>query len=138
MKKQKLDFSFVEAWKLLKPIPNEEFIFGCFSDGESGCCVMGHYTRLMSNNPEDYSNYNCRDYTEGENNGEYWTWKNDFRKSCKVFETDIVDVNNYTPDEKRKYALFLALKKLAKQNGERWHKSLNIPEPKNESILCSE
>lgn len=48
-----------EAYKLLNPIPADQWITGSFSDKVGKCCAMGHYSRLASNNPSDYSIYNC-------------------------------------------------------------------------------
>lgn len=48
-----------EALRLLTPIPAEDFITGKFSDGRGKCCAIGHIKRLQSNNPSDYSSFNC-------------------------------------------------------------------------------
>ena len=48
-----------EVLRLLSPIPEDEFIVLRLTDGESKCCVIGHYERLMSRNPSDYSIVNC-------------------------------------------------------------------------------
>ena len=50
------------ALRLLSPIPTENFITGTFTDIVSSCCVVGHYVRLISDNPDDYSSENCRDF----------------------------------------------------------------------------
>lgn len=50
-----------EAIKLLKPIPNKDFLTNKFSDGKGKCCVIGHLARLSSENPNDYSILNCKD-----------------------------------------------------------------------------
>lgn len=49
------------AKELLLPIPEENFITGIFTDGESKCCVMGHLQRLTSDNPDSYQRENCKD-----------------------------------------------------------------------------
>ena len=51
-----------EALRLLSPIPEEAFITGNFGDGEGKCCAIGHYVRLKSKNPNDFTEDNCRDF----------------------------------------------------------------------------
>jgi hypothetical protein len=51
-----------EAFELLSPIPAENWIMGEFTDGVSKCCGIGHYMRLRSRNPDDYSRSNCDDF----------------------------------------------------------------------------
>lgn len=51
-----------EAYELLKDIPAENWITRKFSDDEGRCCLIGHYTRLKSGNPNDFSVNNCDDW----------------------------------------------------------------------------
>lgn len=48
-----------KALELLEPIPGDEFITGNFTNGIDKCCSEGHLVRLLSNNPNDYSEPNC-------------------------------------------------------------------------------
>lgn len=81
-----------KALRLLSPIPPSKWIKGDFSDDNDKCCAIGHYTRLTSKNPNDYSTYNCSDRSNN----------SDLRYISKVFleekhgaEGDIASVNNY-------------------------------------------
>lgn len=48
-----------EARRLLEPIPDEQWLVGAFSDGESKCCAFGHYARINSVDQNDFSMENC-------------------------------------------------------------------------------
>lgn len=48
-----------KAYRLLKDIPEDEWMVGDYTDGKSKCCAIGHYSRLTSNNTNDYSYINC-------------------------------------------------------------------------------
>ncbi len=52
------------ALYLLSHIPAEELISGTWSDGKSKYCAIGHYERLTSTQPNDYSHFNCMDSEE--------------------------------------------------------------------------
>src|SRR5690606_26729794 len=52
----------LEAHHLLSGVPEGDWIQGRFTDGVGKCCVIGHYTRLTSTNPSDYSAFNCSDF----------------------------------------------------------------------------
>lgn len=54
-----------EALRLLQEVPKENWIEGRFTDEVGSCCAVGHYTRLKSSNPDDYSMTNCSDWIEG-------------------------------------------------------------------------
>jgi hypothetical protein len=82
-----------KAYRLLSSIPAEQWCVGEFSDGVGACCALGHWTRLNSDNPEDYSEDNC--------------WEDsscDLRKASRKFMEDtygytyanIASVNNET------------------------------------------
>jgi hypothetical protein len=49
-----------KALRLLSSVPSDDFITGAFSNRENTkCCALGHYNRLRSNDPSDYSYGNC-------------------------------------------------------------------------------
>lgn len=50
-----------KAFRLLSAVPANEFITGDFTDGKGKCCSTGHYMRLISKNPNNYSIQNCKD-----------------------------------------------------------------------------
>ena len=50
-----------EALRLLEPIKSTKFITDKFTNDVDCCCAIGHYARLRSGNPDDYSLYNCSD-----------------------------------------------------------------------------
>jgi len=50
-----------KALRILREVPEDEWITDMYTDGKSRCCAIGHYTRLTSDNPNDYSNTNCRE-----------------------------------------------------------------------------
>lgn len=54
-----------KALRLLEPIPEDRFMKGEFTDNMNSCCSVGHFNRLTSRNPEDYSNNNCFMSTDG-------------------------------------------------------------------------
>jgi len=51
-----------KAHRLLKDVPEDKWVIGLFTDLKSKCCAIGHYERLTSDNPNDYSRPNCLDY----------------------------------------------------------------------------
>ena len=63
MKKQKITAE--KLIEMFKPIPEEDFIIRNYTNGNDKCCVIGHYERLTSENPNDYSFINCSDYHDG-------------------------------------------------------------------------
>lgn len=79
-----------EAIVLLEPIPKEDFIEDKFTDSISKCCVIGHLTRLASNDPNDYSQSNCKDVSHRHSlrtlSRQFLIQKDEFG--------DIVEVNN--------------------------------------------
>lgn len=48
--------------KLLAPIPENKWTIGEFTDGKEKCCFIGHYIRLTSDNPKNYSYTKCHDF----------------------------------------------------------------------------
>ncbi len=81
-----------EALRLLKDIPEEEWITDYFTNLKSKCCVIGHYTRLNSENPNDYLVTNCNDRFSGK----LRKYTTRFMKENKRFYrgNDISDINN--------------------------------------------
>ena len=80
------------ALDLLSTVPNDEFITGKFSDEIGKCCAIGHFKRLSSKNPSDYSMENCSDR---EDNYPYLR-QNVKYAMLKLHGTDrdLADVNN--------------------------------------------
>lgn len=83
-----------EALRLLKDIPEEEFLIDTFSDEKSRCCVIGHYTRLKSTNPEDYTYRNCADFMVNSEHRIFRNRSRDFMQSVHGDYQDISVVNN--------------------------------------------
>lgn len=50
------------AFDLLNSVPADKFIIGEFTNQDGACCSIGHYKRLTSENPNDYSWDNCDDH----------------------------------------------------------------------------
>lgn len=50
-----------KALRLLSEIPHEQFIYNVFSNNKDKCCAIGHFTRLTSDNPDNFSMENCSD-----------------------------------------------------------------------------
>lgn len=64
-----------KALRLLEPIPENEWTVGRFTNEINSCCALGHYSRLLSNNPKNYSSLNCDEYTvQYELSGESWAF----------------------------------------------------------------
>lgn len=49
------------ALRLLEAVPAEDFLRSIFTDEKGKCCAIGHYMRLTSHDPNDYSMSNCCD-----------------------------------------------------------------------------
>ncbi len=52
-----------EVLEVLINVPAEDFITYRFSDEVSKCCAIGHYSRLTSADPTDYSYTNCSKFS---------------------------------------------------------------------------
>jgi hypothetical protein len=52
-----------EAYNLFKDIPEEQWTTGKFSNNIDKCCAIGHWIRLHSSDPTNFSLDNCKDYT---------------------------------------------------------------------------
>ena len=48
-----------KAYRLLSPIPAEQWCVRQYTDEVGACCAIGHWTRLQSHDPTDYSDDNC-------------------------------------------------------------------------------
>ncbi len=72
-----------KALRLLNPIPANKFMVEAFSDEISKCCIIGHYKRLTSDNPDDYSFENCSD-----------NFLSDLRLKGLQFGVNIAGINN--------------------------------------------
>lgn len=66
-----------KAMRLMKDIPEHQWISERYTDGHSKCCVLGHWSRLNSKNPQDYQVRNCWGMQEGD--------ENDLRKASIQF-----------------------------------------------------
>ena len=87
-----------KALELLEPIPASAWMTDDFTDGISKCCVVGHYTRLTSGDPNNFSKDNCSDYTNE------WGFTSPLRAASRKFlwnraisqheSTDITAINN--------------------------------------------
>ncbi len=82
------------ALRLLSDISPDYFISGAYSDG-SRCCAVGHYVRLTSDDPSDYSLANCSDAVRG----------NELRRVSEKFMmkrlgrySSVIAVNDGKPD----------------------------------------
>ena len=76
-----------EAIQLLTPIKAVYWIPFKFTNTLDKCCVIGHWTRLKSQDPDDFSENNCVDYGYG-----------GLRTAYKVLSdsycADIAEINN--------------------------------------------
>lgn len=67
------------ALELIQGVNPEDFIEEVFTDKISKCCVIGHYCRLTSENPSDFSIDNCT--RDG-----FGSWgRTDLQKAAKSF-----------------------------------------------------
>ena len=48
-----------KALRLLEQVPEDKWLLGMYTNRLDKCCVLGHYKRLTSDNPNDYSEENC-------------------------------------------------------------------------------
>ena len=73
-----------KALRLLSKVPPSKFIEDRFTDGTGKCCAIGHYKRLTSSNPSDFSDINCKDFSNAFVRGDGC----DLRILSKKFITD--------------------------------------------------
>jgi len=71
-----------KAYRLLSPIPAEQWCVGYYSNEKRQCCAIGHWTRLHSADPNDYSEDNC--------------WENDSDNLRKVTQEYMSEKHGYT------------------------------------------
>jgi hypothetical protein len=79
-----------KAYELLSPIPADKFLVGDFTNGSDACCSIGHYKRLTSDNPNDFSWRNCDD----QNYCDLRRATTKFMMEKHAANADIADVNN--------------------------------------------
>jgi hypothetical protein len=48
-----------KAYRLLSPIPAEQWHMNTYTDEINACCAKGHLNRLSALDPSDYSRNNC-------------------------------------------------------------------------------
>lgn len=75
---------FIEKFK---QIPEENVIDGEFTNQVDSCCVLGHYHRLKSDNPNDYSADNCNDLIDHVFGGE-------LRRLGLDYDIALAEINN--------------------------------------------
>ena len=76
--------------RTIKPIPEDEFIEGRFTDCKGRCCVIGHLMRLGSKYPNDYTDKNCSDY---------YTIPHHPARGLILGGKSIVSINNHKTDD---------------------------------------
>lgn len=93
-----------KALSLLETVPAEAFMTGEFTDGRNKCDAFGHFNRLISKNPNDYSYVNCEGMfgaTEKESN-EFLEATRKYFKMIGSNRKTIVDFNDsltrYNPE----------------------------------------
>lgn len=105
-----------KALRLLNGVPESQFIMGKFTDREGKCCAIGHYKRLTSNNPKDYSSLNCHDDFESdlrEKTIQFIQEKHGLTKSIADVNNQ-QDINGYTQKTIKKRVVAL-LKQMVKE-----------------------
>lgn len=80
-----------KALTFIEPINRNEFITSKYSDEKSKCCVLGHINRL-SNDPTDYSLFNCYDGSLERQLRQ--SSKRFLSEKHKIYDVDIANVNN--------------------------------------------
>lgn len=109
--KRKEETEAEKMYRLLNPIPKENWITDEFTDGKSKCCFIGHYQRLTSGNPESYSTFNCNDYGVRRSIARELT--GEFIKKVYKLNRDGAavnnwkDTNNYTEDNPKDRVMHL-------------------------------
>ncbi len=83
-----------KAFRLLSEVPQNDFIIGEFGDGIGKCCAIGHFQRLTSSNPTDYSNNNCCDNDRLKNDDLRTASNNFLRQKYGLKYSCIANVNN--------------------------------------------
>lgn len=78
------------AFRLLKRVPSKDWLIDEFTDYKSKCCAIGHYTRLTSENPQDYDVSNCSDMARA---GYRWKSLRD-QSELYLYGDSVAGVNN--------------------------------------------
>jgi hypothetical protein len=76
------------ALRILKPIPKNQWIINEFTNKINKCCAIGHFKRLTSSNPKDYSDSNCYDWGDS-----YTADTAKLRKATQKFIKESVNLN---------------------------------------------
>ncbi len=79
-----LDVNYVREFII--SLSEKEIVSGIFSNGVDKCCIVGHFERLHSENPNDYSTKNCWDL-DGKKTSPLRAWAN-------KYHYDIASINN--------------------------------------------
>lgn len=99
--------------EILEPIPADQWITDIFTDYEGKCCAVGHFQRLTSSDPSDYSRENCKD--------DPWEDPSPVRVLTEKFLTEVHDrriesianvnndpiINGYTEDDPKARVMHL-------------------------------
>ncbi len=100
-KKVKKETLAQKAYRLLSSVPKTQWRTKDYTDGKSKCCFAGHYVRLTSDNPEDFSDSNCSNNTEElrqlhEDSIKFLEEKYGIEKNGFVSVNDYNTINGYT------------------------------------------
>lgn len=104
-----------QAFQLLNEVPEQQWLIELFTDFKSKCDAIGHFQRLTSSNPEDFSYENCTDRFKGRDlrllSLQFCLTKGYFYKNTAL---DIAVINNITtqqyPQETPKQRVLALLK----------------------------
>lgn len=102
-----------KMYRLLNPIPKENWITNKFTDEMGKCCFIGHYSRLISKNPSDYSDENCNDWYDYKQRGNARNLTLRFLQSIGYTNHNGASVNNvnningYTEDNPKDRVMHL-------------------------------
>lgn len=83
---------YLKIWETINP---EDVITGTFTDEKSKCCAVGHFTRLTSENPNNYNFWNCTDWSIDYGIREI---SQEFFQSKGINGKDISSINNKKSD----------------------------------------
>lgn len=101
-----------KAYRLLSPVPAENWLERRFTNTEDKCCFMGHYQRLTSLDPNDYSNYNCCDFAHVQKTislretTRRFLWKK-HKIACDGSDVNNEHTNGYTEDNPKDRVMHL-------------------------------
>ena len=104
--------------KLLKDVPEDQWLTGTNTNSKNKCCANGHYNRLTSSNPNDYSNENCGFLTEQDSFGQLDEATKLLTGGCCLYEVNDRCAYGITlPTPKERVLYFL--KEIIKENGKK-------------------